>query len=873
MAFWVWILAVMCAMIAVLQIAPTEHIKTDLSYWHIYSLNHYTLIVLSAVALSVASLFAAFARLLPRMHQPLLKVLIAIMMGLMLMVGVGAFGFRAFLVHNAYDAKRLSTPIKVVATVQVYEISDSVYDEAYQTPYRQKAVLTNIRPIQENTNPTTIANPFYHAQKDAELELINQQALKTLPSTLTVLLYAQAAPQKSTQSPLGASDFHVLNHLSAGKQMQMTLSLSQISPSAQTGFDSYRWLLTRHIHANAKVLAIVPESLTTIESQKGVLIRLQQWRQMFRDRFYQDWHTKDSSQQQAEAVTLSLLTGDRALIDKHTKELYQFAGISHLLAISGTHVLFLAVILASVGTWGINHLFPQLYYRIPRSMVRFGLMLGAALGYALFVGFEVPAMRTVFMLLAVGVARWLLVDISPLRILALVALVMAWIDPYVLWQAGFWLSFVAVAFLMRYESQSLQYSPYSQGVSGIWAHLVGGMKLQVYLFVAMLPISILLFGKVSLLGLGINLVAVGVFGWVLVPINLLAGLIYTVAPSISAFLWSWVSSVLEKIGHVFETLSALSDNVWLIAPMSAAVVILMALAMLVFGIGGLRAIVPRRFALLPMMAVMWAMSTAKIPATQDKLHMVAIFGDAPAVTQMVLVHNQTAWLILSAQPTRGYVAFNTEEAATLLMTELKKQGIRRLEGVIVQTPDESLAKLAGQLSLSMPIKTLWYAGDSRRFGKLQAQSCQAKKQWQSADGQLSISALTGWQEIENDKMHTCSLSIQAPLPIQWQKANEMIEHPHTNLIVDGATEVKIWQVWQLLCQQDKALIPNTGAMLITHSQSPINAEVVRTLGANQVVFGDTITDERTQSKVQAKQQALLMQNTLENLDNIPIKSK
>ncbi len=62
-------------------------------------------------------------------------------------------------------------------------------------------------------------------------------------------------------------------------------------------------------------------------------------------------------------------------------------------------------------------------------------------------------------------------------------------------------------------------------------------------------------------------------------------------------------------------------------------------------------------------------------------------------------------------------------------------------------------------------------------------------------------------------------------------------------------------------------------MLITHSQSPINAEVVRTLGANQVVFGDTITDERTQSKVQAKQQALLMQNTLENLDNIPIKSK
>lgn len=54
------------------------------------------------------------------------------------------------------------------------------------------------------------------------------------------------------------------------------------------------------------------------------------------------------------AVTLSLLTGDRSLISDETTALYRFGGISHLLAISGTHVLFLIMLCATGATAFIN---------------------------------------------------------------------------------------------------------------------------------------------------------------------------------------------------------------------------------------------------------------------------------------------------------------------------------------------------------------------------------------------------------------------------------------------------------------------------------------------------------------------------------------
>ncbi len=208
----------------------------------------------------------------------------------------------------------------------------------------------------------------------------------------------------------------------------MSLTLAPLATSEEainnpTGFDSYRWLRGRHIDGVANILSVgtpianvvgssntidgsnpndssIQLSVQTLTQSSGLLataypssylerlrIRIDQGRWQLRQSFYQHWPLLTPAQQQARAVTLSLLTGDRSLINRETKDLYQLAGISHLLAISGTHVLFLAIMLAGLAVLIFNRFRPTLYSYIPRWQVRWGVMISAAFIYALFTGF------------------------------------------------------------------------------------------------------------------------------------------------------------------------------------------------------------------------------------------------------------------------------------------------------------------------------------------------------------------------------------------------------------------------------------------------------------------------------------------------------
>lgn len=65
-----------------------------------------------------------------------------------------------------------------------------------------------------------------------------------------------------------------------------------------------------------------------------------------------------NSNLQHKGLLLALLTGDESLLSNTLKQQFQLLGISHLLAISGPHVLIFALIL----TWILKRLV-QRYYR------------------------------------------------------------------------------------------------------------------------------------------------------------------------------------------------------------------------------------------------------------------------------------------------------------------------------------------------------------------------------------------------------------------------------------------------------------------------------------------------------------------------------
>lgn len=693
--------------------------------------------------------------------------------GLSLALIIGS-GLLALMSHQEAQNSAIKQPLRVQALVSIEGISDSVCDITSDSGYRQVATISQISPLlseltaqdldkltaqyaanyrealdnslsnnRENKNDLSgdSAKTFVGFEKTEYRVLLNAYPKKPKP---------KKPSKKSTEKKSQTID---LNQLQPGDQLLMTLTLTPLANSEQainnpTGFDSYRWLRGRHIDGVANILATsnatIPfdDSLALSTADNSYLQRfrtaIDQGRWQLRQHFYQDWVAQTTAQQQAKAVTLSLLTGDRSLINRDTKDLYQLAGISHLLAISGTHVLFLAIVLAGLAVSLLNRFCPSLYRYIPRWQVRWWVMISAAFIYALFTGFDVPAARTAWMLLAIGLIRLTLLPISTMRILLALAVLMAWLDPYVLWQAGYWLSFIAVALLLKYEDSSVQSNQAEFTQLTVFSHddntskhmlkrMVLGFKrlfkLQFWLFIALLPITLLLFGKASLLGLVVNLFAIGLFGWVIVPLNLLAGLCYLIVPTLADAIWALVIALVAYLHELMTWLTALPifSGAWLYTPVNMAILLMVSLAMLPWLLP--RGLISRWLALPPLTLLVMTVyanqqsltmtPTLYILPTGDQ-YVSAVLLQYPVLTNensykdnnkgvsAIRVNNKNvSWLFLADHRPHDIRTMPSTLTADKLSATLEQQlhslSIKRLEGIVVQS---SSAALTAKLSTS-----------------------------------------------------------------------------------------------------------------------------------------------------------------------------
>ena len=698
-----------------------------------------------------------------------------ILAGLALALITGS-GLLALMSHQQAEGSKIKQPLRVQTLVSIEGISDSVYDVASDSGYRQVANISQISPLLSeltahdldelmrnyatNYYKEGLSNSLSNSNDDLSQNDVSKDDSESFEGVeYRILLNAYPKkPYKQSSNELSKKQSKQaqiidLNHLQPGDKLFMTLTLEPLVGSEQamnnpTGFDSYRWLRGRHIDGVANILATststikFDDSAVLFEPNGSYLQRLRividQGRWQLRQHFYQDWAAQSNAEQQAKAVTLSLLTGDRSLINRDTKDLYQLAGISHLLAISGTHVLFLAIVLAGLAVLLLNRFYPSLYRYIPRWQVRWWVMISAAFMYALFTGFDVPAARTAWMLLAIGLIRLTLLPISTMRILLALAVLMAWLDSYVLWQAGYWLSFIAVALLLKYEDSSVQSSQAEFTQLTVFSHddntskhmlkrMVLGFKrlfkLQFWLFIALLPITLLLFGKASLLGLVVNLFAIGLFGWVIVPLNLLSGLCYLILPTLADAIWTLVIAIVAYLHELITWLTALPipSGAWLYTPVNTAILLMVSLAMLPWLLP--RGLVSRWLALPPLTLLIMT-----VYANQQSLTMIPTLYILPTGDQYVsavllqypvinnensykdnnegasakMVNNKNvSWLFLADHRLNGVrtmpSTLTADKLSATLEQQLRSLSIKRLEGIVVQS---SSAALTAKLSTS-----------------------------------------------------------------------------------------------------------------------------------------------------------------------------
>ncbi len=930
--YWLLSTLIIIVMIAALAIADSSLLPVNSLLLLTSSTYELWLIALSILVIFISQRHRLAHSLLPTAHSHHLKtpavhsVLWRLIRGLV--IGVLALcllvgsALQALSQYQQAETTKITATMRVQALVTIEGISDSVYDTATASGYRQVATIEYITPLvtdlstsdlQAITAEQLIENSLSNNIDSNTVNSLNKtdsQGLKVNPRH-RILLNAYPKTGKKKE------DLAAINSLQPGDKVVMTLRLSALDNPEQatsnpTGFDSYRWLRGRHIDGMGTIMAVgatVGDSAAAAPSYiQALRTFIDKGRWQLRQHFYHDWSAQTLPQQQASAVTLSLLTGDRSLINSDTKALYQLAGISHLLAISGTHVLFLAIMLAGLSVLLFNRFTPTLYRYLPRWQVRWVVMISAAFIYALFTGFDVPAARTAWMLLVIGMVRLSLLPMSTMRVLVALAVLMAWADPYVLWQAGYWLSFIAVALILKYDEGRHREQPNNDMPNNrtlqknltqkraLWQTKGGVLvkrlfKLQCWLFIALLPITLLLFGKASLWGLLINLFAIGLFGWVIVPLNLLAGLFYLFLPSIADSLWMLVSAIVATLHELIAWLTALPalQGAWLYTPMNTAIVFMAFLLLLPWLLP--RGLLSRWLAVPPLALLMMTVyahqqtlsvtpSLYILPTGDEYLSVAVLHYPMNNAVNSEGSNHDINWLFLAdhrpsterTMPSR----LSADSLSALMEQQLRTLSINKLEGVVVQTSSPLLAQTVLQLTQKLPTNHYWQAGRplsqdtplTATQSIISAQECIQGKKWHSSHDELTLQGLTGWRDIDDASVWNCSVAIDSKQPLRVLHYNaaepmqplaldsqrlasanndkaiagtiDSAQETHSRLILDAATHQRLWQLWALLCANNTALLDDAVQQTkwLGHSTSSVPSSLLLSQKVDEVVTYD-----------------------------------
>ena len=320
----------------------------------------------------------------------------------------------------------------------------------------------------------------------------------------------------------------------AGERWQLTARLKAPHGARNPhGFDDELRMWEQGVQAGGYV-----RTSERLDERRGAPQRLahtwqypvEQARQRVRDRIIARLTdgVSDAARLRAAGVVAALVTGDQRAIERSDWDLFRITGVAHLMSISGLHITMFAWLAAAVvgRLWRRSALL-CLAVPAPSAALVGGVLLAAA--YALFSGWGVPAERTVLMLAAVALLRLSGRQWPWPQVWLLACAVVVAFDPWAMLQAGFWLSFVAVGILFATDNGAS-----GAGGTGLGGRFISMLREQMVVTVALAPLTLLLFGQVSLVGLLANLLAIP---WVTVCVAPLAMLGVVFAPLWQAAAW------------------------------------------------------------------------------------------------------------------------------------------------------------------------------------------------------------------------------------------------------------------------------------------------------------------------------------------------
>ena len=181
-------------------------------------------------------------------------------------------------------------------------------------------------------------------------------------------------------------------------------------------------------------------------------------------------------------IISALLLGNKSMLDYETKSNFSSAGAIHVLSVSGLHVgIIYLLLMALVGRIGRGNV----------ATFKVLLVLTALWAYAAITGMSPSVFRATIMFSVFLVGKRIQHQYNIYHSLAIAAFIILVFNPYAVFHAGFWLSFLAVASIVYFYPQinKLVYFKTPWG-KYIWALVSVSFAVQI----GTAPLSIYLFG-------------------------------------------------------------------------------------------------------------------------------------------------------------------------------------------------------------------------------------------------------------------------------------------------------------------------------------------------------------------------------------------
>ncbi len=227
-------------------------------------------------------------------------------------------------------------------------------------------------------------------------------------------------------------------------------------------------------------------------------------------------------------MTTAFLNGQRAGIDTQSQRDMQYAGLQHLISISGVHVSMLAAIVFFV-TRFLLALNMRLALTWPIKKIAAGCALVAIILYMSVIGLSAPTVRSVLTTGVVLIAIMLDREAITLRLVAIAAIIILLCEPESLITPGFQMSFAAVIALVVFYQKTI----------GFWQHeiwrrsvlyrplfvLTGSIATSLVATAATAPFVLYHFQQLPVLSVISNLLVTPVMTFIVMPGTLLAYLL------------------------------------------------------------------------------------------------------------------------------------------------------------------------------------------------------------------------------------------------------------------------------------------------------------------------------------------------------------